>query len=192
MKGTIEMNVLWILLAVVAVLAVGWVSIYNGLVKMRNWSEESFSQVDVQLQRRNDLVPNLVETVKGYAKHESATLDAVVKARQQIVNLPLDATPEQKNELSNQLTGALSRLLAVAEAYPDLKANTNFLELQRSLEDTEDKIAKARQLYNSSIGQYNTKVQVFPNNLVAGLSGFHPKPYLQAPAEAKEAPKVSF
>ena len=115
-----------------------------------------------------------------------------MKARQQIVNLPMDATPEQKNELSNQLTGALSRLLAVAEAYPELKANQNYLDLQRSLEETEDLIAKARQIYNSSIGQYNTGIQTFPNSLVAGLSGFTPKAYLQAPAEAKEAPKVSF
>ena len=190
------MSTLWTVLGIIAgivvLLVVFWASVYNRLVRLRNWSEESFSQVDVQLQRRNDLIPNLVETVKGYSKHESETLDAVVKARQQIVNLPLDATPEQKNELSNQLTGALSRLLAVAEAYPELKANQNYLDLQRSLEETEDLIAKARQIYNSSIGQYNTGIQTFPNSLVAGLSGFAPKAYLQAPAEAKEAPKVSF
>ena len=183
------MSTLWTVLGIVAgivvLLVVFWASVYNRLVRLRNWSEESFSQVDVQLQRRNDLIPNLVETVKGYSKHESETLDAVVKARQQIVNLPMDATPEQK-------TGALSRLLAVAEAYPELKANQNYLDLQRSLEETEDLIAKARQIYNSSIGQYNTGIQTFPNSLVAGLSGFAPKAYLQAPAEAKEAPKVSF
>ena len=182
------MSTLWTVLGIIAgivvLLVVFWASVYNRLVRLRNWSEESFSQVDVQLQRRNDLIPNLVETVKGYSKHESETLDAVVKARQQIVNLPMDATPEQKNELSNQLTGALSRLLAVA--------NQNYLDLQRSLEETEDLIAKARQIYNSSIGQYNTGIQTFPNSLVAGLSGFAPKAYLQAPAEAKEAPKVSF
>ena len=159
------MSTLWTVLGIIAgivvLLVVFWASVYNRLVRLRNWSEESFSQVDVQLQRRNDLIPNLVETVKGYSKHESETLDAVVKARQQIVNLPMDATPEQKNELSNQLTGALSRLLAVAEAYPELKAN-------------------------------HTGIQTFPNSLVAGLSGFAPKAYLQAPAEAKEAPKVSF
>ena len=190
------MSTLWTVLGIIAgivvLLVVFWASVYNRLVRLRNWSEESFSQVDVQLQRRNDLIPNLVETVKGYSKHESETLDAVVKARQQIVNLPMDATPEQKNELSNQLTGALSRLLAVAEAYPELKANQNYLDLQRSLEETEDLIAKARQIYNSSIGQYNTGIQTFPNSLVAGLSGFAPKAYLQAPAEEKEAPKVSF
>ena len=188
------MSTLWTVLGIIAgivvLLVVFWASVYNRLVRLRNWSEESFSQVDVQLQRRNDLIPNLVETVKGYSKHESETLDAVVKARQQIVNLPMDATPEQKNELSNQLTGALSRLLAVAEAYPELKANQNYLDLQRSLEETEDLIAKARQIYNSSIGQYNTGIQTFPNSLVAGLSGFAPKAYLQAPAEAKEAPNL--
>ena len=168
------------------------VSIYNRLVKLRNWTEESFSQVDVQLQRRNDLIPNLVETVKGYSAHEKETLQAVVSARQQMVALPSDATPEQINAMSNQLTGALSRLLAVAESYPDLKANTNFIELQRSLEETEDNIAKARQIYNSSIGQYNTTIQMFPNSLVAGFGGFTTKAYLQAPAEAREVPKVSF
>lgn len=184
--------ILLIIAGIAIVIGVLWMSIYNRLVKVRNWTEESFSQIDVQLQRRNDLIPNLVETVKGYAQHEQGTLEAVIKARQQLVNLPVDATPEQKNEMSNLLSSSLSRLLAVVEGYPALKANQNFLELQQSLEDTEDKIAKARQLYNSSVGEYNTTVQVFPNNIIAGMSGFQAKPYLVAPTEAREVPKVSF
>lgn len=177
---------------ILVILLVAWFGIYNSLIKLRTWAEQSFSQVDVQLQRRNDLIPNLVETVKGYAKHESETLEKVIQARQQMVNLPADATPEQKNMLSNELSSALSRLIAVAESYPELKANTNFLELQHSLSDTEDKIAKARQLYNSSIGQYNTKVQTVPNNIVAGVHGFQVKPYLETPEVARQAPQVSF
>lgn len=184
---------IWMIIAgIVFVLGVSWVLIYNKLVKVRIWAEESFSQVDVQLQRRNDLIPNLVETVKGYANHESSTLEAVTKARQQLMSLPVDATPEQINQASNLLSSSLSRLLAVAESYPDLKANTNFLDLQNNLKDTEDKIAKARQIYNSSIGQYNTNVQTFPNNIVAGVHGFVVKPYLETPSEAREVPKVSF
>lgn len=184
---------IWMIIAgIVFVLGSSWVLIYNKLVKVRIWAEESFSQVDVQLQRRNDLIPNLVETVKGYANHESSTLEAVTKARQQLMSLPADATPEQINQASNLLSSSLSRLLAVAESYPDLKANTNFLDLQNNLKDTEDKIAKARQIYNSSIGQYNTNVQTFPNNIVAGVHGFVIKPYLETPSEAREVPKVSF
>lgn len=183
---------LWIVIGVCALIGVAWASMYNSLIQLRTWAEQSFSQVDVQLQRRNDLIPNLVETVKGYAKHESTTLEEVTKARQQLLNLPADATPEQINQMSNLLSSALSRLLAVAESYPDLKANQNFLELQGNLTETEDKIATARQLYNSSIGQYNTQVQVFPKNIVAGVHGFTVKPYLEAPAEAREVPKVSF
>ncbi|MFK8243434.1 MULTISPECIES: LemA family protein [unclassified Facklamia] len=182
------------LLIIVAIIAVGllvWFGIYNGLVKTRNWAQESFSQIDVQLQRRNDLIPNLVETVKGYAAHEKETLDAVIKARQQLIDIA-NASPEQINAASNALSGTLSRLLAVAEAYPDLKANTNFTELQRSLTDTEDKIAKARMLYNSSINQYNTKIQVVPNNIVAGVHGFFPMAYLETPEEARQVPQVKF
>ncbi|HFI0463993.1 TPA: LemA family protein [Streptococcus suis] len=178
-------------LVILVVVALFWVGTYNGLIKTRNWAQETFSQIDVQLQRRNDLIPNLVETVKGYAAHERETLDAVISARQQMIELG-NATPEQINAASNALSGALSRLLAVAEAYPQLQANTNFLELQRQLTETEDKIASARMLYNSSIQQYNTKIQVFPNSLVAGVHGFHPMTYLEAAPEAKQAPKVQF
>lgn len=183
----------WIILAVVlVVLVIVWVSIYNRLVKQRNWVDESFSQIDVQLQRRNDLIPNLLETVKGYTNHERETLEAVTNARQQMMNLPANASPEEVNALSNQLSGALSRLLAVAESYPDLKANQNFNSLQNTLEDTENKIAQTRMLYNSSIQQYNTGVQTFPNNIVAGVHGFNERVYLETPAEDRQVPEVNF
>jgi len=181
-----------IILGILVVIVFVWISIYNSLIKLRTWAEGSFSQIDVQLQRRNDLIPNIVETVKGYASHERETLEAVTAARQQIMNLPADATPEQINAMSNLLSGALSRLLAVAEAYPDLKANTNFQQLQHTLEDTENKIATARQLYNSSIQQYNQRVQTIPTNIVAGVHGFTVKPYLETPETARQAPQVQF
>lgn len=175
------------------VLLVGWYfSAYNGLIKLRNWTDESFSQIDVQLQRRNDLIPNLVNTVKGYAQHEKQTLEAVVQARQQLVNLPADATPEQINQLSNELSGTLSRLLAVSEAYPDLKANTNFVKLQEELVSTENKIAYARQLYNSTITKYNIKVQTVPTNIVANIGGFTVKQLLETPQEDRAVPTVEF
>lgn len=163
---------IWIIIGIIAIIALIWISIYNRLTQRRNWVAEAFSQIDVQLQRRNDLIPNLVNTVKGYATHESQTLENVTQARQQLMNLPADASPEQVNAMSNQLSNALSRLIAVAEGYPDLKANTNFLQLQKSLEDIEKQIATARQLYNSSATQYNTSTQTFPNNIVAGVHGF--------------------
>lgn len=178
--------------AVIVLVTVVWIGIYNSLVKARNWVEGSFSQIDVQLQRRNDLIPNIVETVKGYMTHERQTLESVTQARQQLVNLPANAGPEEVNARSNELTNALTRLLAVAEQYPDLKANTNFIQLQNTLEDTENKIATARQLYNSSVQQFNQRVETFPNNLVAGFHNFNIKPYLEAPAEAKEVPQVQF
>lgn len=190
MKGCDHMW--WILLAVVAVLALLWMSVYNALIKAKNGVEGSFSQIDVQLQRRNDLIPNLVETVKGYASHEKDTLESVTQARQQLVNLPKDASPEAINAQSNHLSSALSRLLVVAEQYPDLKANQNFQQLQTTLEETENKIAVARQLYNSSVQTFNQKIQIFPNNLIANVHGFTSKDYLEAPTEAKQAPKVEF
>lgn len=164
-----------IIIAVLLLIALAWAGIYNRLVKLRNWVEEAFAQIDVQLQKRNDLIPNLVNTVKGYAKHESETLEAVVKARQQLVNLPSDASAAEINAHSNELSGALSRLLVVAEQYPDLKANTNFTQLQASLEEIEKQIAVARQLFNSSVAQYNTTIQSVPNNIVAGVHHFTKK-----------------
>ncbi len=181
-----------IVVGILVLILLIWVGIYNKLVKQRNWVDEAFSQIDVQLRRRNDLIPNLVNTVKGYAKHESSTLEAVTQARQQLVNLPKDASPAQVNQESNNLSGALSRLLVVAEQYPDLKANTNFTQLQKTLEDIEKQIATARQLFNSSAAQYNTTIQSVPNNIVANVHNFTKKDLLETPEEAKAVPNVSF
>lgn len=181
-----------VLVGLIVGLALWVVSIYNGLIKYSNRVDEGFSQIDVQLQRRNDLIPNLVSTVKGYAKHESETLESVVKARQQLVSLPSDATPEQINELSNELSGSLSRLLAVSESYPDLKANTNFLQLQEELTSTENKIANSRKYYNSVVVQYNNKVEMFPSSIIANYSNYTKKPYLEVAPEVRDVPKVEF
>lgn len=186
------MNPLFIILAVIVLIGLAWVAIYNKLIKQRNWVKEAFSQIDVQLQKRNDLIPNLVNTVKGYAQHESQTLENVVKARQQLINLPQNADPALVNAKSNELTGALSRLLVVAEQYPELKANTNFLQLQGTLETIEKDIAIARQLYNSSVTDYNNLVQTVPNNFVAGVHGFKTESVLETPAEDRAVPEVQF
>lgn len=186
------LTIILIIIAVIAVVALGWIGIYNRLIKQRNWVQEAFSQIDVQLQRRNDLIPNLVNTVKGYASHEKETLDAVTRARQQLVNITPNGSPTEINNASNELTSALSRLLAVSERYPELKANENFSRLQATLEDTEDKIAIARQLYNSTVVQYNNTVQTVPNNIVANVHHFETKATLEAPAEARQVPTVSF
>lgn len=186
------MIAMFIVLGIIVLIALFWMGIYNNLIRKRNWAKEAFGQVDVQLQKRNDLIPNLVNTVKGYASHESETLEAVVKARQQLINLPSDADPAQINAQSNELSSALSRLLVVVEQYPDLKANSNFLQLQTSLETIEKEIAIARQLYNSSVTEYNNMVEVFPNNIVAGVHGFLTQKVLETPAENRQAPKVEF
>ncbi|MBG9983975.1 LemA family protein [Aerococcaceae bacterium DSM 111022] len=169
-----------------------WISVYNKLIRRRNWVTEAFSQIDVQLQRRNDLIPNLVNTVKGYASHESETLEAVTSARQQLINISSDADPTEINAISNELTSALSRLIAVAEQYPDLKANTNFLQLQTTLEELEKQIAIARQLYNSSVTEYNNDREQFPNSIVASVHNFEREAVLEAPAEARQVPTVEF
>lgn len=185
-------TIIAIIAGIILLIGIIWVTIYNRLIKKRNWTEEAYSQIDVQLQRRNDLIPNLVSTVKGYTQHESSTLEAVTEARQQLVNLPADASIEQVNQLSNQLTQALSRLIAVSESYPELKADTHFANLQASLETIEKDIAVARQLYNSAVTEYNTAIETVPNNLVAGASGFERKPVLQTPADQQEVPTVQF
>lgn len=175
-------------------LAVIWgISAYNHLVKLRQWVKEAWSQIDVQLIRRNDLIPNLVETVKGYAKHEEATLEKVVAQRQHVQELRAgDASPEQVMAAANQLSATLKSLFAVAEAYPDLKANTNFLNLQEELANTENKIAYARQLYNSSVAEYNIKRETFPSNLIANICGFQEVKQLEATEAERQAPKVQF
>ena len=187
-----ELGILAVLVGVLVIGVAWYFATYNSLVKSSTYVDEGFSQIDVQLQRRNDLIPNLVSTVKGYASHESGTLEAVVAARQQLINLPRDATPEQVNALSNELSGSLSRLLAVSEAYPDLKANTNFLQLQEELTTTENKISAARSYYNKLVASYNNKVKMVPSNIVANMAGYTVKEFLETPAEERKVPTVSF
>ena len=182
--------VIGIIFLIVAVVVVWLIVSYNGFVKLRNKTEEAFSTMDVSLKKRYDLIPNYVETVKGYAKHESETLQGVVEAR----NLAMTAsTPEERIQKENILTGSLRSLFAVAENYPDLKANANFAELQRELSEIEDEIAGARRYYNGVVNKFNTKTEVFPSNLVAAMFGFHRKPLYEVKNTVeRENVKVSF
>jgi LemA protein len=178
-----------VIVAVVVVLAIAFMVMYNGLVRLRNRIDNAWSQIDVQLQRRHDLVPNLVETVKGYAAHERETLEAVVRAR----NAAVEAQgPAAQAQAENLLTGALRQLFALAEAYPDLKANQNFLNLQEELTSTEDRVAYARQFYNDSVLNYNNKIQTIPSNVIANMFGFAPREYFEGDGEAREVPRVQF
>lgn len=182
---------------IVAILVVAIVLMYNGLVKARTYTQESWSQINVQLKRRNDLIPNLVNTVKGYATHEKETLSKVVELRNQLVDQtkvaePSTAQRQAAMQTSNQLSDTLKSIFALSENYPDLKANQEFNKLMEELTNTENKIAYSRQLYNSSVASYNIKLQSFPSNLVAGIGGFKAVDYLQVPAEETAAPKVSF
>jgi LemA protein len=180
----------WIVVLVVIVLLVLWfVGIYNRLVGLRNNVEASWKQVDVQLQKRYDLVPNLVETVKGYAAHEKSVFENVTAARASCMNAQGAAA---QGAAENMLTGALKSLFAVAEAYPDLKANQNFLMLQQELANIENKIAYSRQHYNDVVRGYNTLQQQFPSNLVAGMASCKPADYFEVEETAREVPKVSF
>ena len=178
-----------VIVALVVVLFFIWVSINNGIVQKNNKCDAAWQTIDAQLQRRNDLIPNLVETVKGYAAHESGTLEEVTKARTAVMNAP---TPEGKMQADGFLTGALKNLFAVAEAYPDLKANTNFQQLQAELSNTEDKISYMRQSFNDTVMKYNTAIQTFPAVLIAGMMGFKQRDSFDATAGAEVAPKVQF
>jgi LemA protein len=192
----------WVVAAAVVLVAAFAIATYNRLVALRNRFRNAFAQIDVQLKRRYDLIPNLVETVKGYLQHERQTLEAVIQARstavgaaQRAAAAPGDpAAMQGLAQAESALGGALGRLLAVFEAYPDLKANQNVLALQEELTSTENKVAFARQAYNDSVMQYNTRRESFPDNLFAGLFGFGPAELLQATESAAErsAPKVSF
>ncbi len=174
---------------VLAILA-GWlIMIYNGLIKMRNRVDEAWSDIDVQLKRRYDLIPNLINTVKGYAAHEKEVFEKVTEARTRAMGAK-DAGEQAKAE--NMLSDTLKSLFAVAENYPDLKANENFLELQRELTDTEDKIQAARRFYNGNVRDFNTKIQIFPNNLIVGILKFKPYEFFEAEGEEKENIKVEF
>jgi LemA protein len=184
------MGALVLLLVIIGAVAVLAIGMYNGLITLRNRCDNAWSQVDVQLRRRYDLIPNLVETVKGYAKHESGVFERVTQARAAAVNAQ---TVKAQGEADNMLTGALKSLFAVVEAYPDLKANQNFLMLQEELDGTESKVAYARQFYNDVVMKFNMKQQVFPSNILANMFGFKTKEYFQIEEEAAKGPvKVSF
>ena len=178
-----------VVVALVIVLVIALVVMYNNFVQLRNRVDNAWAQVDVQLQRRLDLIPNLVETVKGYATHENATLTEVTQARSAVANA---GSPLARMQADSMLTNALKSLFAVAEAYPDLKANTNFQQLQTELSATEDKISYMRQSYNDVVMRYNNAIQTFPGALVAGLFHFDKRESFDANASAEEAPKVSF
>ncbi len=181
----------WIIaLVVVVLLVLLFIGSYNGLVRSRNQVDNAWSQIDVQLKRRIDLIPNLVETVKGYAAHEKSTLEAVVNARNAAIAAP--ATPAGQAAADNQLTGALRQLFALSEAYPDLKANQNFLALQEELTATEGRVAYARQFYNDSVLSYNNKRQAFPTVLIANMFNFTQREYFEADPASREVPKVQF
>ena len=192
----------WITLAILVALAVWAVTIYNGLVALKNRFRNAFAQIDVQLKRRYDLIPNLVEIVKGYLKHERETLEAVIKARDSAAaaaqaagaNPGNPAAMQQLGQAEGALAGVLGRLFALAEAYPDLKANPNMLALQEELSSTENKVAFARQAFNDAVMEYNTRRESFPDIVFASLLGFAPAELLQATESAEErgAPKVSF
>lgn len=179
-----------IILGIIVVLGLVAVGAYNGLIRGRNQVENAWSQIDVQLKRRIDLIPNLVETVKAYAAHEKDTLDAVVRARNAAIAAP--ATPAGQAQADNQLTGALRQLFALSEAYPDLKANQNFLALQEELTATEGRVAYSRQFYNDSVLSYNNKLQAFPTVFFAKMMKFSKREYFEADEASREVPKVGF
>lgn len=181
----------WIIAILVVLIVIFYISAYNGLQKAKVNTEEAWSQISVQLKRRNDLIPNLVETVKGYAKHEKETLSKVVELRNQLTQLPAN-DHEGAMQLSNQITDSLKTIFALSENYPDLKANTNFANLQEELTNTENKIAYSRQLFNSSAAVYNKMLLVFPSNIVANIHHFTKVDYLEIPEEETKVPKVSF
>ena len=192
----------WVVLGIIVALAVWAIAIYNGLVALRNRFKNAFAQIDVQLKRRYDLIPNLVETAKGYIKHERETLEAVIKARNSAMSAAQAAAAapgnpaamQQLGQAEGALTGMLGRMFALAEAYPDLKANQNMLSLQEELSSTENKVAFARQAFNDSVMEYNTRRESFPANVFAGMFSFGPAELLQATEapEERKAPQVKF
>ena len=181
---------IFIVLAVVALVAVLFVVLYNGLVRSRNQVDNAWSQVDVQLKRRLDLIPNLVETVKGYASHEKSTFEAVINARS--AAMAAAPTPGAQGQADNVLSGALRQLFALSEAYPDLKANQNFLAMQEELTSTESRVAYARQFYNDSVLGYHNKLDTFPTILVAKMGNFPRREFFEAEDAARTAPTVKF
>ncbi len=182
--------ILLIILGIITLIIVYAVSIYNGLVKLKNQAEEAWASIDVQLKRRHDLIPNLVETVKGYAGHEKETLTKVVEAR----NMAMQAggNPEKRAEAENFLTGTLKSLFALSESYPQLKANENFLQLQNTLNEIEDNIQNARRYFNAVVRDLNIKIESFPSNILAGIFNFKQKEYFEVDEKEKETVTVKF
>jgi len=179
-----------IIVLVIVVILIIWVAgTYNSLVSLRNKVKDEWSQIDVQLKRRFDLIPNLVETVKGYAKHEKETLEGVISARNKFLTAD---TPEKEMEANGELTNAISKLFALSESYPDLKANANFMSLQNDLKDTEDKISYARQFYNDSVLKLNNKIEMFPSNIIAGIFGFKQEKFFEIEETEKANVQVKF
>ncbi len=183
------MTIVWILLGIVVLLGVYAVVLYNGLIKLRNRIENAWAQIDVQLRRRYDLIPNLVETVKAYATHERETLESVTRARAAAINA---GSVGEQAQAENMVTSALKSLFAVSEAYPELKANQNFLQLQEELSGTEGRISYARQFYNDTVFRYNTKIQSFPALLIAGPLQFRPREYFEADDTSRGPVQVEF
>lgn len=180
----------WIIIAVIVVLILMYlISTYNNLVSLRNKVKDCWSQIEVLLKRRADLIPNLVETVKGYAGHEKGTLEAVIEARNKAVSAN---NQDDEMKASGELTQALGRLFALTEAYPDLKANTNFMDLQTQLKEAEEKISYSRQFYNDSVMKYKNKIEMFPSNIVAGMFNFKPEKFFEASEEDRKVPEVKF
>ncbi len=177
---------------IIVILIIMFIGNYNGLVQLRNQVKNAWAQIDVQLKRRHDLIPNLVETVKGYAAHERGTFEAVTNARN-AAQAGANASPAERANLEGQLSSALARLMVVVEAYPELKANQNFLALQEELTSTENQISSTRQIYNDVVLKLNNKIQMFPSNIIAGMTGFKTGEFFEVKApEEREVPKVSF
>ncbi len=176
---------LWLLIIVVAAVFLWIIVVYNGLIKLKNRTDEAWSDIDVQLKRRYNLIPNLVESVKGYAKHERELFEKVTEARTRAMSAK---TIKERGQAENMLAGALKTLFAVAENYPDLKASQNFLELQRELSDTENKIQAARRFYNGNVRDFNIKIQTFPNNIIAGMLKFKEREFFEIEEEAARKP----
>lgn len=183
------MELFFIIPGVLVLLAIWFVFVYNGLIALRNHVEEAWSDIEVQMKRRYDLIPNLVESVKGYAKHEDSVFTKVTEARTAAMGAQ---TMSEHTEAENQLSQTLKSLFAVSENYPQLRASGNFLDLQRNLTDAEDKIQASRRFYNGNVRDFNTKLQVFPTNLVAGMFGFTKRDFYDAPDVVNEAPSVKF
>jgi LemA protein len=188
------MILIYIIIAVVVIALLWFIATYNGFITLRTRTEEAWADIDVQLKRRYDLIPNLIETVKGYAAHESGVFEAVTKARTAAMSAEQSGDPAKSAQAENMLSGTLKSLFAVSENYPDLKANTNFLELQRELSDTENKIQAARRFYNANVRDLNIKTETFPSNIIANMFSFTKKEFfdLEGAPEERENVKVSF